>query len=234
MRILIIAATHGDELLGVKIYRRLLQKRSPLLEYIDFMIGNPKAFAANCRYIDSDLNRCYGVVGDLYEQNRAQEIASYIRATSPDLVLDMHTTSCRQPNCLIVSDLRGEMKRRMLASSHITNVLQAKKMHDITTCGSNVIGYEVTNVSITTALLDEIISDLQRFIDNTTSFPSKKLFKMQGKIYKGSVTEEQAATFTNFEMNTLGFVPIMTGNNSYKKQTDYLGFKSSAGKDYRL
>lgn len=234
MKILIVAATHGDELLGIEVYKRLLQRKSPLLECIDFIIGNPRAYAAHNRHIDTDLNRCYGVDGDTYEHKRAQEIAHYIKVTTPDLVLDMHTTACKQPSCLIISSLPGEMKQRMLASSHITNVLQVKPMHDITTCGEDVIGYEVTNDSITDALLDEIIADLQRFLDNSRSFPSKKLFEMQDKIYKKSVTREQAATFINFEMHALGYVPIMTGDNSYKRQTDYLGFKSKPGVEIRL
>lgn len=48
MKILLIAATHGNELLGIKLYERLLKKRSPLLEKIDFVIGNPKAYAKSC------------------------------------------------------------------------------------------------------------------------------------------------------------------------------------------
>lgn len=40
MKILIIAATHGNELLGIKLYERLLKRRATLLESVDFIIGN--------------------------------------------------------------------------------------------------------------------------------------------------------------------------------------------------
>ena len=61
MRILIVAATHGNELLGIKLYERLLKQHSVLLESIDFVIGNPRAYAKSLRYIDKDLNRSYGI-----------------------------------------------------------------------------------------------------------------------------------------------------------------------------
>ena len=234
MKILIIGATHGNELLGVKLYERLLKQRSPLLEHVDFIVGNPRAYAARQRYIDSDLNRSYGKKGHAYEERRAQEITQYIGRTKPDLVLDMHTTTCDQPVCLIGGSTKGEVKRRFLRASHVKAILQVHPMDSIVTLGDNVAAYEVPNDQITTELLDSIIADLQRCIDDAGGHERKKLFAMSDKIFKRDVTPEQAASFVNFELSPLGFVPIMTGENSYKKQTDYLGFKSPAPKDIRI
>lgn len=231
MKILIIGATHGNELLGVKLYERLLKKRSPLLEHIDFIIGNPRAYAARRRYIDCDMNRSYGKKGQAYDEIRAREIAKYIRQTKPDLVLDMHTTTCHQPVCLIVGNTDGDTKRRFLRASHVEAMLRVQPMDSIVTLGNNTAAYEVPNDRITTQLLDDIIADLQRCVDGAEDYAHKKLFAMSDKIFKRDVTPEQAATFVNFELHPLGFVPIMTGENSYKKQTDYLGFKSPAPKD---
>lgn len=228
MKILIIGATHGNELLGTKLYQRLLAKRSSLLEHIDFMVGNPPAYAAKKRYIDCDLNRSYQSDGQQYEERRAREIKDYIRMTQPDLVLDMHTTSCDQPPCIIIGDTKGQVKRRFLRASHVTTLLQVQPMNSIVTLGDSVAAYEVPNVQITPALLDAIAADLERFVNGEGGYEMKKLYAMSDKIYKKDVTTEQAATFVNFAMHSLGFVPIMTGENSYKRQTDYLGFKSSA------
>ncbi|MFZ1258103.1 MAG: succinylglutamate desuccinylase/aspartoacylase family protein [Candidatus Saccharimonas sp.] len=234
MKILIIGATHGNELLGIKLYQRLLRKRSPLLEHITFLIGNPKAYHAKVRYIDSDLNRSYGIDGNSYEQRRAKYIQQYIQLTQPDLVLDMHTTTCIQPNCLIINNTAGDAKRRMLAASHIDTLLQVVPMNDITTLGDNIVGYEIPNQSITPQLLDDIINDLQRYVDNNAQYKAKKLYVMHDKIYKSDVTPEQAATFKNFTIHDLGCVPIMTGESSYKKQTDYLGFKASIVQEIKV
>lgn len=232
MKILIIGATHGNELLGTKLYARLLQKRSPILEHIDFIIGNPRAYAVKKRYIECDLNRSYQTEGTLYEERRANEIKQYIELTKPDLVLDMHTTNCEQPNCLIVSGADGETRRRLLRASHIDHVLQVRPMGDIATLGNFVVGYEIPNRNVDNQILDDIAADIQRFIDESGGFERKKLYAMDDKIYKHEVTPEQAATFVNFELHeSLGFVPIMTGKNSYVRQTDYLGFKSTAPRE---
>lgn len=227
MKILIIGVTHGNELLGVKLYQRLLRQRSPLLEHIDFMVGNPRAYHARQRYIDCDLNRSYGQSGTQYEQKRAQKILRYIARTKPDLVVDMHATSCHQPNCLIVNRLDNPMVQRLLRASHIPVILRIQSMDDIASIVPNAVGYEIPNRHISPALLDDIAQDLQRCVDSVAKYPKKQMFTMTDKIYKNEVSDEQARTFVNFEPHSLGFVPIMTGNNSYKKQTDYLGFKST-------
>lgn len=228
MKILIIGATHGNELLGTKLYARLLQQRSPLLEHVDFIIGNPRAYAAKKRYMQQDLNRSYQSTDSSYEATRAQEIKAYIELTQPDIVLDMHTTNCQQPNCLIIGDLNGEMKRRFLRACHISTLLQVQPIGDILSLGNNVLGYEVPNRHINTQLLDAIIGDLQRFVNGEQPHARKQLFTMRGRIYKKDVSPTDAATFVNFKPHPLGFVPVMTGENSYKRQTDYLGFKATA------
>lgn len=234
MKILIIGATHGNELLGVKLYDRLLKKRSPLLEYIDFLIGNPRAFAKKTRYTESDLNRSYGKEGSTYEEQRAQEIRDYIAFTKPDLVLDMHTTVCHQPPCIIVSNLNGRIKNEFLQACHIPTILKVASMNDILTIGDYIIGYEVPNHMITAQLLDDIISDIERFVNGVAGYETKRLYTMHGKIFKHEVTTAQAKTFVNFSQHKLGFVPIMTGNNSYKRNTDYLGFKASLPEEIKV
>lgn len=234
-RILIIGASHGNELLGVKLYQRLLQKRSATLQYIDFLIGNPRAYHEKVRYIETDLNRSYQTsVPASYEQQRAAYIQDYIAATTPDIVLDMHTTVCEQPPCIIVHDLDGAEKRRFLRAAHIDNILQVVPMGDIAVLGDNVIGYEVMNRQITPDLLDDIEADIDRYIDMAAYSATKQLFVMQDKIFKRDVTPDQAKTFVNFQHHELGFTPILTGNNSYAKQTDYLGFKSSHPEEITL
>lgn len=229
MKLLIIAATHGNELLGIKLYQYLLTQHSPLLESIDFVIGNPRAYAAKKRYIQSDLNRSYQSDGSRYEEQRAREILDYVAMTKPDIVLDMHTTTCKQPSCLIVGNLEDRQLRRFLRASHIRTILTVRSLDDIASAMSNVVGYEVPNDHITPELLDRIANDLRRFIRGTRGSVTKNVYHMTDKIYKKDVSTKEADAFVNFQMNKkLGFVPIMTGENSYKKQTNYLGFKASA------
>ena len=56
-KILFIAATHGNERDSVKVMRQL-EKELPKEKYgYDWIIGNKKAFAANARFVEQDLNR---------------------------------------------------------------------------------------------------------------------------------------------------------------------------------
>lgn len=227
MNILIIGATHGNELLGPRLYTRLLAKRSPVLEHVNFIIGNPRAYAQRVRYTESDLNRSYSLGNTTYEQRRAQEIQRYIGETKPDLVIDMHTTSTVQPNIMIVGNTTNHQVRKYLQSCHLHQILKVQPMHDSASITQNLVAYEVPNRNISAELLDEIEKDLVRFVAGERHVGERLLYEMTDKIYQKDVTPAQFKTFVNFEMHELGFVPIMTGNNSYKHETDYYGFKSA-------
>lgn len=226
MKILLIAATHGNEPLGPQLISYIINKRPELLEYIDFMIGNPRALAHKTRYIESDLNRSYSLGDGTYEERRANEIAHHIRNTKPDLVLDMHTTTCTEPPIMIVKDTVDPMVRRFLRNCHIEKVLQVTTEHDGAGITPSFIAYEVMSRAVKYPLLDSICDDIQHFIDDSISTVSKKLYKMSGKIYKSEVTKNQVGSFVNFEIHPLGFVPIMVGERAYRQQTDYIGFKA--------
>ena len=91
-KILFIAATHGNERDSVKVMRQL-EKELPKEKYdYDWIIGNEKAFAANTRFVEQDLNR--SAPGDInspvYEACRAAELIEYSKKF--DVVIDLHGT----------------------------------------------------------------------------------------------------------------------------------------------
>jgi succinylglutamate desuccinylase len=235
MKILIIAATHGNEPLGIDLLDYILRERPQLYDYIDVIVGNPRAYANNVRYTESDLNRSYGLEQPAtYEQQRAREIEAYIERTQPNLVIDMHTTTTVQPNIIILSNPDHPQVRRFLRASHLDRILCIQTMQDITTIANNVVAYEIPNDAISTELLSQIADDLERYVRDEVFSSAKQFYQMIDKIYKHDVSVEDFATFVNFEMHTLGFVPIMTGENSYKRETDYYGFKSGAPRQITL
>ena len=144
-KILAIISTHGNELLGPNLLAYMLAKRSKLLENIEFIIANPRAYAKNVRYIESDLNRSYGLGLDTYESQRAKVIEERIRLLKPGLVLDFHTTTTEQPDILITADKDNEVVQRFINSSAVKDVLVVKPLNDITTVVSNFAAYEVPN-----------------------------------------------------------------------------------------
>jgi succinylglutamate desuccinylase len=104
-RVVIVGGTHGNELTGIYLvkkfqkYPQLLHRQS--LECIT-LLANPHAIAANRRYIDRDLNRCFANE-DLAnptltstEDQRAKEIAAQLGPKSQpkaDVIIDLHSTT---------------------------------------------------------------------------------------------------------------------------------------------
>jgi succinylglutamate desuccinylase len=104
-RVVIAGGTHGNELTGIYLvkkfqqYPQLLHRES--LECVT-LLANPKAIAANRRYVDRDLNRCF-TNEDLanpaltsYEDRRAKEIAAQLGPKSQpkaDVIIDLHSTT---------------------------------------------------------------------------------------------------------------------------------------------
>jgi len=101
IKILFIAATHGDESIGVEVVRSLKRKG------FDFLIGNPEALKQEKRFIDSDLNRIFpGKIGGSYEERRAIEIIKITKKY--DWVIDLHGSISRTGVFIIITKLTIE------------------------------------------------------------------------------------------------------------------------------
>jgi succinylglutamate desuccinylase len=104
-RVVIVGGTHGNELTGVFLVKKFEQfpelLHRPSLACTT-LLANPRAIAANRRYIDRDLNRCFATA-DLanpaltsYEDRRAQEIATLLGPKDQpqvDVIIDLHSTT---------------------------------------------------------------------------------------------------------------------------------------------
>lgn len=96
--ILVLGGMHGNEQLGIQLVALL--KQSPLTG-VDALIANPKAVIQSKRFIQTDLNRSFGVSGQsTYETNRADVLTKI--ASGYDVVLDFHNTQTPANNCAFV------------------------------------------------------------------------------------------------------------------------------------
>ena len=117
-RLLVVAATHGNERNGAWLLEQWRQ-RPDLLAHagleLELVIGNPQALAANRRYIDRDLNRSFApeLLADAsrteLEILRARELLMQFgpagHAPCP-VVIDLHSTTSGMGNSLVVSGRR--------------------------------------------------------------------------------------------------------------------------------
>ena len=223
-KILAIISTHGNELLGPNVLAYMLSKRSKLLEDIEFIIANPRAYAKNVRYTESDLNRSYGLGLDTYEGQRAKIIEERIRLLKPELVLDFHTTTAKQPNILITADKNNEVVRRFINSSVVKDVLAVEPLNDITTVAPNFVAYEIPNSHLNDDLYEQICTDIGRYLDGKVVDQERTFYKMIGKILPEE--EQNIAGLKNFVYNnTLQAIPAFLGEEAYKHDGTYAGFK---------
>jgi aspartoacylase len=228
MKIALLAYQHGNEPLGELLYSRIQASHPDVLPHVELIIGNPRAKERDVRYIESDMNRSYDPALNTYESQRAREVKSHIAKGNYDLVLDLHTTVCIQPPCIIVSQLT-DTNRRFMQASTIDRVVAIR--HPIVQSSligtlPDVLSIECANDSITTEVLDQLVADIRRFINTKTQQTIARYYQIDQLIQKSAISPEDAARLRNFEMSDLGFIPILVGENSYKKNTDYLGFKA--------
>ncbi|MDJ0704579.1 MAG: aspartoacylase [Leptolyngbyaceae cyanobacterium MO_188.B28] len=113
-RVLLVGGTHGNEFIGIFLIKKF-QQFPHLIARSSFetqtLLGNPKAFKANMRYIDKDLNRCFAQhfseEEDLiaYEDIRAREIHQQFGSsgeTPADVVVDLHSSTANMGLTLII------------------------------------------------------------------------------------------------------------------------------------
>ncbi len=223
-KILAIISTHGNELLGPNLLVYMLTKRSKLLEDMEFVVANPCAYVKNVRYTESDLNRSYELDLDTYEGHRAKMIEERIRLLQPELVLDFHTTTAEQPDILITADKDNKVAQSFIGASTTENILVVEPLNDITTVAPNFVAYEVPNSHLNDDLYGQICADITRFLDNKVAEVKRTFYKMAGKIMPEE--EKNITDLKNFVYNdTLQAIPAFLGEEAYKQDGTYAGFK---------
>lgn len=224
-KILLLGSPHGNEILGDKLYAYITKKHTHLLSYTDFVIGNPRAKAQNVRFIESDLNRSFNGKNLTYEERRATFLVKMITDGRYDLVLDLHTATCAQPPCLITQSVQHPFIR----ASSITNVVHMKhsivKTSLIGVCAT-AISVEVRESEVDEKVLEGLCGDIRRFIERIDATDTKQVFEITGLLRKAEISEDDATKLRNFKKSRHGFYPVLVGENSYKKHTEYLGFKA--------
>lgn len=108
----VVGGTHGNEKSGVWTIRAMRSqpdrfRRNGLR--VESLLANPEAEARNLRYLDRDLNRCFGPELEApsdgliaLERRRAREIRDALGV--PDLVVDIHNTTSAMGITWILTD----------------------------------------------------------------------------------------------------------------------------------
>jgi succinylglutamate desuccinylase len=112
-RVLVVGGTHGNERTGVYVVKAIEQNPAIVSAYsfeVIPLLANPQAIAANTRYIDRDLNRCFdkkdvanpellGVENQLAKEYTAKFGAD--GTESVDVIIDTHTSTANTGQTII-------------------------------------------------------------------------------------------------------------------------------------
>ncbi|WP_257255021.1 MULTISPECIES: aspartoacylase [unclassified Endozoicomonas] len=113
-KITIVGGTHGNELIGPHLIRKLEQdgsfKESTIP--VDYLLANIEAHKAVRRFMDADLNRSFtdevldGDDDSVYEHRRAREINRLLDPKTNDgrFIIDLHSTTSNMGMTLIIKD----------------------------------------------------------------------------------------------------------------------------------
>jgi hypothetical protein len=197
-KITLVAGIHGSERAPVDALKKL---------GIPFVLGNPKALTQGVRFIEQDLNRVFGEVGNSWEHTRAKEILSEI--PGGHLVVDLHTASKITEPFAIIVDLK--IKMIILAKIiGIKKVIYIPKRFDFITgslihsidgivveCG----GHEDVKVF---NVIEEIVKNCQN-----QKFHEIEIYEVVGRNCNSDIT-------TDFTEVVPGLYTVLTGAKSHR------------------
>jgi predicted deacylase len=216
-KILIIAATHGDEKIGTQVIARL--KKRKLDVYFDFLVANQKAFKKNVRFVDFDLNRAYP--GDkyskLYEKRRASEIL--LIAQRYQYVIDIHEAKKGINNFHIIPQKKIINKRLLELTDLNTVLLWPDPKGPLGQVLDNIIELEFGMkgksrekiVSVAVKIAEKIIKRVYQ-IDIEYSPSKKVLYYVYGKLMvKDAPKRIKLKDFKKAKVGKEIFYPLLVG-----------------------
>jgi len=238
--------THGNERIGLKVAEEI-KKLQISSEILAVQIANKKALDANKRYIDQDLNRSFpGKKSGNHEQELAYALLPNIK--SADLVIDIHSTTSRLKDAIIVTKLdkrtrecigviqpkyvllmNATKRNALISAAKVGIAFEYGKDKDIVTLKKTVLGIKklLAHLKIIHAKFpQERISITYFNVISTVARPEG--YKLLGGI-KNYVLIKKGQSYARRGRKLLiagkGFYPILFGEKTYKNIFGFMGTK---------
>lgn len=196
-----VTGIHGNEFIPII---ALASKGIPQV------IANPKAVSQGKRFIEKDLNSCFGSDDKSLEGIIAQSILNKIPRN--EIVVDFHTMSAISDPFVIVVDKSMIPLAKKTGLKHIVymkhNIKKSSSLIDLRKGISIEVGRHNSYKSFKTTL--EVINNLE----------NNKVFDT--KIYQVNGIIENPGKYLNFKMHKEGFIPVLAGEKAY----NFYGLKS--------
>ena len=217
---IIVAGIHGNEYQPVEI----LEKNK-----IPFVLGNPRAYQMKKRFVEQDLNGCFGTKNENYESVRARRLLKIIPKN--ERVIDFHTFSATSEPFVVIVDSppvspsarrggRSEAGITLLGLAKTTGIKRVVYMKHNIKKGHALINYR-NGISVELGHHDSkmIEKRLIKVLKSITKGKPHKinLYEVYGKIPaspKPKRGEKEKDDYINFKSNG-EFIPILAGEKAY-------------------
>ena len=111
-KIIIVSGPHGNEINPIWAVKKFRDQNSSIDRHIEYkyILGNPKAYKKGIRYVDTDLNRSFGLLNkstnrNLYEVKRANSLVDQygMNGLEPcQIAIDLHTTTANMGTSIVM------------------------------------------------------------------------------------------------------------------------------------
>lgn len=191
----LVAGIHGNETQPLRALQDLELK---------VVIGNPAAIAINKRFVEEDLNRCFGKPGTSLEHLRARDLCENILPKAP--VLDFHTFSCTSEPFAVIVDRAYLPLAKSLGLGHV--VIMAFDIKD----GGSLIGNR-GGVSV----------EMGHHEDELSFHRTQALIRGLGQerpaekvaVYEVFDILREPGDYINFQEHPGQFIPVLAGETAY-------------------
>lgn len=202
-KITFVTGLHGNERLPILALTAIGEEQ---------IVANPLAVAKNLRLVEKDMNASFGTQGKTYEEKRTLELLSILNPEH--LILDLHTFSGESEPFVIIVDLKMLRFAKCLGFKNIVFMkFNIKGGHALINHRKGV-SVELGNHTDPKSF-ERAIKLVNRVKNNNYKIVKTKLFEVYGTI-------EKPGKYVNFKKHKDGFIPILTGGNSY----DFYGLKA--------
>lgn len=223
-KILLIGSQHGNELLGIRLYEYIAEKKPELLSEVEYCCANPLAFSLNKRFVETDMNRSYTKDCSGYEARRANDLTQKIHSGNYEYVIDCHTTTTQVGICFIIKERNTIIDKAINAAPKVTNIVLMKEViaHlSLLGVDTNIIAAEVNEKMATEELtLGILLEMVQKLLENNASKPvARSIYSIDSFIDSTvSFSENELSNFEEYN----GRYPVLCGGDT--KNRTYKGF----------
>lgn len=222
-KVTILAAMHGDEVYGIELFKAFVDKYPYLMDYVSLVIGNKKAVAAHTRFIDTDMNRSFGLEANNTETREITRIKRELVAIAPDFIVDVHTTR-RDSGIFFITDKMSGVKKELCAFLPYDVCVMKDPVISRSFIGNNeqAVSLEYSLSSVTPRTTDQFVNSLKLLI------VGEKSHQIAQSVYdvRRLITKKEYFSYPslrNYDEKSEG-IALMVPADETEMDAEYFGF----------